>query len=140
MTSEHSSSPTLIRWSPTTMKGKEDVKALLDQYRAATESGKADDKVLMRELRLQAFSHLANPQFPSHTPSGNSPEEALKGKRAAYRDGKSSEIQVYEQSMLKCGNVVSGFAIIESADTTILVPPGSRYTVDQYLNGLMEEE
>ncbi len=38
---------------------------------------------------------------------------------------------------LSCGNVVSGPAIIESSNTTVVLPPGAAYTVDKYLNGLI---
>ena len=36
-------------------------------------------------------------------------------------------------------NVVAGPAIIESEDTTILVPAGKKYTVDRLLNGIIEK-
>ena len=140
MTSERSPSLTVIRWLPVLLGGKKDVGALLDLYQAETASGVADDRVFVKELKLKASCPLTHPQFPSYTPVGESPQKALKGKRAAYWDGEYQDAQVYEQGLLKCGNIVRGLAIIESADTTILVPPGSRYLVDKYLNGVMEEE
>ncbi|MFC2014783.1 hypothetical protein ACFLUP_02185, partial [Chloroflexota bacterium] len=88
----------------------------------------------------KASCDLTDPEFPSYTPGAKSPRKALKGKRSAYWNGEFQDAQVYEQSLLKCGNVVSGFSIVESANTTILVPPGSKYMVDQYLNGVIEEE
>ncbi len=63
-----------------------------------------------------------------------------RAKRPAYWDGSVRDAMVYEQSRLKCGNVVRGLAFVESVSTTVLVPPGSRYTVDRHLNGVMEEE
>ena len=140
MTSKSSLSPTVIQWTPITLSSKKDIGVLIDQYRAEGASGTADDGVFIRELRLQASSHLVNPQFPSYSPAGEAPQEALKGKRSAYWDGKFQDVRVYEQDLLKCGNIVRGLAIIESASTTILVPPGSQYLVDRYLNGLIEEE
>ena len=67
-------------------------------------------------------------------------QKALKGSRSAYWDGRFQDAQVYEQSLLESGNVVRGLAFVESVNTTILVPPGSRYTTDSRLNGVMEEE
>lgn len=140
LTSGNSSSPTVIRWSPISRDIRKDIIALPDRYRAEATSGSGDDGVFIRELRLQASSHLPNPEFPSHPKAGEDPKEAFKGTRSAYWDGKFQDVQVYEQGLLKSGNVIKGLAIIESADTTILIPPGSQYTVDQYLNGLMEEK
>jgi len=140
LSSRNSSSPTVIRWSPIPTDIKNDFRALPDQYRAEASPGTGDDRVSIRELRLQASSHLPNPEFPSHPPAGEDPKDAFKGTRSAYWDGEFQDVQVYEQGLLKSGNVVKGLAIIESASTTILVPPGSQYTVDRYLNGLMEEK
>ena len=111
---------------------------LLDLYRARAESCEKHHKVFVRELRLKASCHLPDPQFPVHDPAGESPDKALKGKRQAYWEGQFHEAGVYEQDLLEAGNVVKGIAFIESASTTIMVPPGSRYTVDRFLNGLME--
>ena len=140
ITSKSSSSPTVIRWTPITLYSKKDVKVLIEKYRAEVVSGTMDDNVFIRELRLQASSPLINPQFPGYSPVGEDPQDALKGKRSAYWDERFQDVRVYEQDLLKCGNIIGGLAIIESANTTILVPPGSRYMIDQYLNGLMEEK
>jgi len=47
---------------------------------------------------------------------------------------------VYDVGLLKCGNVVRGLAFVEGPHTTILVPPGWKYTTDKYLNAVMEAE
>ncbi len=138
--SERSLSRTAIRWSPIVLSGEKDLDALLDLYRARTASSSQDDRISIKEFRLKASCHLPDPQFPTYPASGENPEAARKGKRATYWDGKFQDARVYEQGLLKCGNIVSGLAFIESPSTTILVPSGSRYKVDQYLNGLMEEE
>ncbi len=140
ITSPNSPSPTVIRWAPITLGSEKDIGVLTDLYRAEANSSPADERAFIREIRLQASSHLADPQFPSYSPVGEDPKEALKGKRNVYWNGKFQDTRVYEQNLLRCGNVVKGLAIIESVHTTILVPPGSQYLVDQYLNGLFEEE
>ena len=140
MVSERSPSRTAIRWSPLLLKSKKDAAALIDLYRAKAASGAADNQIFVKEFRLKASCHLPDPQFTSYPLAGEDPQAALKARRAAYWDGKFQDARVYEQSLLKCGNIVTGMAFIESASTTILVPPGSQYRVDQYLNGIMEEE
>ena len=139
MTTERSPSSMVIRWLPIFLENREAVWALLDLYRAQA-GGVKDGKMLVQELRLKASSPLTHPEYSSHTPAGANPQEALKGKRAVYWDGKFRETQIYEQGLLKCGNAVKGLAIIECPGYTILVPPGSRYLTDQYLNGVIEEE
>jgi N-methylhydantoinase A/oxoprolinase/acetone carboxylase beta subunit len=140
MTSEGSPSPISVRWSPMFLKNKADVEDLLDLYRARAAACEKQHKVFVREFRLKASCHLADPEFAVHTSSGESPEKALKGRRTAYFNGGPSTTPIYDEGQLECGNVVKGPAFIESPHTTILIPPGCKYTVDKYLNGLMEEE
>ncbi|HLB28220.1 MAG TPA: hydantoinase/oxoprolinase family protein, partial [Dehalococcoidales bacterium] len=137
--SEDSPSSKVIRWASAFLKNTKDIETLLNQYQSETKTA-ADSKVFIKELRLKASSNIADPHFPSYAPVGTSPEKALKGRRQAYWEGKFQDAHIYEESRLECGNVVRGLAIIESASTSVLVPPGSRYAVDQYLNGVIEEE
>ena len=140
MSSEHDPSRIGVKWSPMVLKGKDDSDNLADLYRARSVTCGERDKVFVREIRLEASCHLPDPVFPTFEPKGEDPARALKGTRKAYWDGVFREAKVYEQSRLECGNVVRGMAFVESASTTVLVPPGTRYTVDKYLNGLLEEE
>ena len=140
ISSEHAPSRIGVRWSPMYLKSKDDVKDLVDLYRARASACGEHDKVFVKELRLKASCHLPDPQFPVYAPAGEDPDKALKGTRRAYYNGQFQDARVYEQSLLQCGNVVRGLALVESVSTTVLVPPGSRYTVDRYLNGVMEEE
>jgi N-methylhydantoinase A/oxoprolinase/acetone carboxylase beta subunit len=47
---------------------------------------------------------------------------------------------VFDQDLIRCGNVIDGPAIIEAEDTTIVIEPGWRYTLDEYLNGVIGHE
>lgn len=140
MSSEHDPSRIDVKWAPMWLKGKDDAANLADLYRARALACGEHDKVFVKELRLRASCHLPDPQFPTYTAKGSRPDRALKGTRRAFWNGDFQDAKVYEQSMLECGNVVNGLAFVESVSTTVLVPPGSRYTVDQYLNGVMEDD
>jgi N-methylhydantoinase A len=140
MASEHEPARVAVRWSPQSLKSKDDMTNLADLYRARALACGEHDQVFVKELKLGASCHLPDPEFPAHEPTGADPGKALKGKRAAWWDGGFRDALVYEQSRLECGNVVRGLAFVESVSTTVLVPPDSRYTVDRYLNGVMEEE
>ena len=50
------------------------------------------------------------------------------------------ETTVYQLEELKNGNQIEGPALIESPHTTVVVPPNAIYTVDQYLNGVIEKK
>ncbi|MBN2239852.1 MAG: hydantoinase/oxoprolinase family protein [Dehalococcoidales bacterium] len=130
--------PVVIRRTNSTLEGENDLKELIGMY--GKETGAADAKgVYIQEIRLQAAAHLVDPEFPEQPMAGESPESALKGNRSIYQDGKFRDVPVYSQEKLESGNAVTGPAFVESSSTTILVPSGSCYTVDRYMNGLMEE-
>ena len=94
--------------------------------------------VTVELFRLTASTPVYHYQFARHADAGRSPDKALKGRRSIYWKDAFVESRVYEENRLKHGNVVDGPSVIESEETTILVPPGSRYTVDQYLSGRLE--
>jgi len=119
------------------LRDRRDVEALTDLYRAHV-PGTGRDGLIVRELRLKASCHLADPEFPKYGPAGVDPKAALRAERNVYWDGRFQPAPVYDLAKLKTGNVVTGMAIVESVHTTILVPPDRKYTVDQYLNGIME--
>ena len=130
--------PAVIRRNDISLDGENDISSLVKAYRkeAGTENAAG---LVIREIRLLARSHLIDPEFQEHPSAGESPEAALKDNRSIYQDGKFRDVPVYDQELLKSGNVVNGPAFVESASTTIMVPSAYRYTVDKYLNGLMEE-
>jgi N-methylhydantoinase A/oxoprolinase/acetone carboxylase beta subunit len=140
MVSEHVPTPTGVHWSAMRLKTKKDMEDLVDLYRARAAACGEHDRVSVKELRLKASCHLPDPEFPVYAPSGVDPQQAVRARRAAYWDGQFRDTPVYDQGMLKCGNVVKGMAFVESPHTTILVPPGWKYTTDRYLNGMMEAE
>ena len=74
-----------------------------------------------------------------HASAGKDPKKALKGKRPVFWEKDFKKTNIYERSLLKCGNVVKGPSVIEAEDTTYVIPQGWKFTVDKYLNGIMEE-
>lgn len=79
---------------------------------------------------------------PTYEDKGAKPsKDALKGSRAAYWEkyGDFRETPVYDQSELRCGNIIEGPAIIEADSTTTVLPPEAELTVDKYLNGIIEK-
>ena len=91
---------------------------------------------------LKTIVQTQKPRFPRHEKSGSDPTNSFKGKREVYWEdaGTFQSTRTYERKSLRCGNVIDGPGIIEAEDTTIVLPQGFCYTVDQYLNGIIEHQ
>jgi N-methylhydantoinase A/acetophenone carboxylase len=72
--------------------------------------------------------------------SADPPEEACSEPRDAYwislGDVKHTPVFLFES--LKPGNTISGPAIIEAKDTTYVIEPEWRFTLDPFYNGVLE--
>ncbi len=71
---------------------------------------------------------------------GGDPSAARIGSRPAYwpQAGGWADTPVYELDRLAPGNELHGPAIIQSALTTAVVPPGARFTIDAHGLGILE--
>jgi N-methylhydantoinase A/oxoprolinase/acetone carboxylase beta subunit len=124
--------------SPVTLlEGSQDIDKILDAF-ARQQNIEPVDELSIRLFRLRATSPTVHPELAIHEYVGESPEKALKEYREVYWKNGFARTAIYGQSKLECGNVVTGPAIIESDDTTILIPQGKKYTVDNLLNGIID--
>ncbi len=90
---------------------------------------------------LRATIPRSKPELPTYAQKGKTPsKEALKGQRPAYWEeyGDFRDTRIYAQEFLESGNIIEGPAIVEAEDTTTVLPPGVRLTVDSYHNLIME--
>jgi N-methylhydantoinase A/acetophenone carboxylase len=81
-------------------------------------------------------------ELPSYPMAGEKvSKDAYKEERMAYWDEHRGfgKTPVLDQSKLKPGNVIDGPAIVECKDTNVVLEPGSKITVDQYLNVIIEK-
>ncbi len=120
------------------LKGQAEINKILAAFATQNGLGKIDG-VSVNMFRLRATSPVVHPVLASHNLVGENPEKALKESRNVYWQNGFSRTAIYEQQKLECGNVVLGPAIIESENTTILLPEGRKYTIDNLLNGLIEQ-
>lgn len=133
-----SGNATAVLESPVTLlAGMQDVSRVLDSF-ALQNNLDVVNELKMHLFRLRASSPAAHPELEPHDFAGESPEKASKGKRDVYWKDGFTPTAIYAQAKLECGNIIRGPAIIESDDTTILVPQGKKYTVDNLLNGIIE--
>ncbi len=128
------------------LQGEDDVKAVCDAFTAIHLARYGELAALpvtginVENFYLFASVPLSKPQLPRFAMEGESPEGALRGTRPVYwkeyEDFK--ETSIYGADLLRPGNRVNGPAVMEARDTTIVLPPGMRYSVDEYLSGIME--
>ena len=68
------------------------------------------------------------------------PTEAYKGKRDVFWEeaGGFTPTKTYELNLLEPGNMLEGPAVIEAADTNIVLPAGRTFTINEFLSGIIE--
>ena len=78
-------------------------------------------------------------ELTKHYLAGEDPSAALKETRDAYWPGAGgwAPTAVYDQDGLLPGNVLAGPAVVESEYTTVVVPPGLAYRIDEYGLGIL---
>lgn len=136
---------TVIAVPDLVLMSEEDVKRVCDiftreyarVYGAA--SAYPQGGIQLERLRLTAVCPAAKFELPRYEPNGSDPKRALKGRRDVYWEETNGfrPTPVYDHALLGCGGVVEGPAIIESRDTTWVVPQGMRYETDHLLNGIL---
>ncbi len=118
------------------MEQEDEAKKLCSIYSslAGTDSG----ELIIESITLKAVCPTHHYQLPEFIEQGADPKKAQKGVRNVYWGKSFVSTDIYERDLLKCGNRIKGPAIIESPDTTYVVPPNWSYAVDKYLNGILE--
>ena len=91
-------------------------------------------------IALQGSATVTTPSITRKAYVGEDASPALRCERDVYFDGKMMNTCIYEMAKLKVGNVIKAPAIIEGVDTNVIIPPGRKVTVDEYLNMVMEED
>ena len=82
------------------------------------------------------------PQMPEYRLGKPDPSAAANGTRQAYwpEYGEFRDTPTYAFESLAPGNVVTGPAVIEAELTTVVLPPGQRFSIDRFGLGIMEKE
>ncbi|RAR52232.1 N-methylhydantoinase A [Paraburkholderia unamae] len=120
----------------------------LDALRAAFEQAHRQrygfvaegEAVQIVAMRVEALGRVAKNEFQPQPDMGPDASAARGGAREVWlpEAGGFVETPVYERSLLRAGNVIDGPAIVEQMDTTTVVLPGMKASVDPYLNLILE--
>lgn len=91
-------------------------------------------------FEIEGRARRSKPFITKNEKSGSVARKALKTDRDAYFPvlKKFTSTHIYDYSRLEAGNTIEGPAIIETIDTSIVIPPGSRGKVDEYLNVIVK--
>ncbi len=98
-----------------------------------------DQGVQIYVLRVTAVGIVPKPNLPSHEKSSGV-EQALAGTRDVFFEEAEGFVKtkIYNRQDLPAGSTITGPAIVEQLDSTVVIPPGIRAEVDQYLNIIMQ--
>jgi N-methylhydantoinase A len=125
------------------------LEALCDDFEVAYEqlfgkgSGHKKAGLEMTEIRVRAVGRQPKPDLAVNEIGDREPvERARSGTRRAWDAdrGEFTEFQVWRGAELASGNTVAGPAIVELAETTVVLGSGDRLTVDGYGNFNCERE
>jgi N-methylhydantoinase A len=99
-----------------------------------------DEPVQLATFRLEAYGLVAPPTLVRNVGGGDL-NDALAGQRDVWMPeaGGRATVPLYDRSRLSSGLEITGPAIIEQMDATVLILPGQFGIVDPYGNLIIEE-
>jgi N-methylhydantoinase A len=96
--------------------------------------------IFITSFVIDGIGKIIKPSLPKFEIKGTDPGKALKGQRDAYfkKFKAFTPTNIYDFAKLEPGNVVMGPAIIEATQTTIVIPPDRKASLDAYLNVIIK--
>jgi N-methylhydantoinase A/oxoprolinase/acetone carboxylase beta subunit len=96
--------------------------------------------VYLDSFVLRVTVPTEKPALVRHPLGEPNSRHAMSGTRQAYWPElhEFAQTPVYSFEMLQPGNVVQGPAVIDAELTTVVIPPGQHFSVDQYGLGILE--
>ncbi len=91
-------------------------------------------------IRIKAVGTTKKIRFKKYPRQSPNPLEALFGEQKLIYGQKTYKSKIYKRSYLKTGNRISGPALIVDDESTTLLPPDWRLTVDDTLNLFMQRK
>ncbi len=96
--------------------------------------------VYLDNFVLKVTVPTPKPVVPEAPLAGEDAKGALTGSRRAYWPEQKQWVETsrYDADSLQPGNVVDDPAVVEAPLTTVVIPPGMRYSIDKYGLGILE--
>jgi len=127
---------------------QDDIKAIYDQFELEFSQAYSpmaiypEGGVEIHNFVLRASVPQEKLDWPVYPDKGTvPPKSSLKGKRNVYWEEYSQfkGTPIYQQDLLESGNVIEGPTIVEAENTTTVLPPGQKISVDKYRNFFIEK-
>jgi N-methylhydantoinase A len=96
------------------------------------------DPIEIVNFRLIAVGKLRHPAVRPGEPRKSGKAEAASRRQVWFAADAAQDTPVYDRAVLMPGDTIAGPAVIEQLDSTTLLFPGDRATVDSYLNLMVE--
>jgi len=97
-----------------------------------------DAPVSIFRVGVKATGVVPKAELPSYEVIQNTPKPI--GHRDVWFKAERCKTDVYDRASFTAGSEFSGPAIVEQVDATVVVPPNTKATVDQYINILIKVE
>ena len=97
-----------------------------------------DGPIQIINFNLTAIGLILKPKIQKGILQSKDSSKALIGGRRAYFNNNFMLTSVYNRELLFPNNVVTGPAIIEQMDSTTIILPGQKGTIDEYYNIIIE--
>lgn len=120
----------------------EGIKEVMSRARESIDRADGPDgNLTITMVCLIARANVEHYEMPEVPPASTGVEKAVKGSRSVVLDEEdgAQTTPVYDRSLLTNGHSLVGPALIESEQTTLLIPPGWRMRVDRHNNAVIEE-
>lgn len=128
-------------------KTSEDVDRLVEQYRSRYESEfgyQLPEDVATVEIvnaRVAAIGLTDDVELHSANGDAGAAPRPTAHRRVYFDEtGEFDETPIYDRASLRNGATIEGPAVIEQTDTTVLVPPDARASIDRFLNIVIDVE
>ncbi len=95
-------------------------------------------ELVIESVQLRSQAAVSRYELNSFELLGKDAAKAVKATRSVYWTDRFLETPVYDLDRIQAGNEIAGPAIIESANTTIVVPEDAVFKMDSYMNGILE--
>jgi N-methylhydantoinase A len=109
-----------------------------DQHEREYNFRREDAPVSIFRVGVKATGVVPKAELPSYEVIKNTPKPI--GQRDVWFKAKRCKTDVYDRASFTAGAEFSGPAIVEQVDATVVVPPNTSASVDQYMNILIKIE
>lgn len=128
------------------LRSEEEVKVVCELFEEAwaqkysKASAYPEGGVEVTRFTLRASAPVPEVRIIEHPMGGTvPPKRASKGNRSIlWSRDRLIETPIYNWELLRCGNVLEGPVVIESPDTTYVIPEGKKLIIDKYRNARIE--